>query len=98
MNLSDIQTQVVNIVKKYPITYAALFGSIAKGVAGDKSDVDILFDYDRGAKFTLFDMVGIQNELEDVLKKEVDFVPLRGLKAEIKDEVISSAVKIYEKR
>ncbi len=98
MDLSSIQTQVVNIVKKYPITYAALFGSIANGTAGDKSDVDILFDYDKESKFTLFDMAGIQGELEDVLEAEVDFVPLRGLKDEIKDEVINSAVKIYEKR
>ena len=50
----------------------SLFGSYAKGIATPKSDVDLFLDVEEG--FSLFDLAGIQNELEVLLGKKVDLV------------------------
>lgn len=91
INLPKLNTFFEN----HNITYAALFGSYAKGNPSNDSDVDILFDYDKNYKFSLFDQVGIQKKLELLIGKTVDFVPISGLKPEIKKEILNSAITIY---
>lgn len=95
----QLQTEKINkIFAENNITYVAVFGSFAKGNEDEKSDVDLLFDYDSGHTFTLFNMTGIQLELQKALGRKVDFVPIRGLYPEIKEEILKSAKTIYEKR
>lgn len=79
------------------VTYAAIFGSVAKGNTNNESDIDILFDYDKSKRMSLFDLIDLKHNLQSKLRKEVDLVPIGGLKPEIKTEVISSAVTVYEK-
>ena len=43
-----------------------LFGSTARGEAGDTSDVDLFFDYEEG-KFGLFDLMDVQDYTSRVL-------------------------------
>lgn len=94
-----LNTQQINkIFEQNNITYVAVFGSHAQGTERKESDIDLLFDYDSNQKFTLFDMTEIQLQLQKALGKKVDFVPLRGLHSEIKEDVLKSAVTIYEKR
>jgi hypothetical protein len=90
-------SKLKKIFKEHNITYAALFGSYVNDDASENSDVDILFDYDSNYKFSLFDLIGIQKKIEDVLDREVDFVPRKGLKAGIKEEILNSAVTIYQR-
>src|SRR5919106_6778068 len=49
-----------------------MFGSMARGEAGPKSDVDLITDIDRSIKFSLVDLVGLQHFLADLLGREVD--------------------------
>ena len=92
------QKKITNILSGYPITYASIFGSTVKNSESIAGDIDILFDYNHKSKFSLFDLVEIQEKLEKELDKEVDFVPVGGLKTSIKNEILSSAIKFYEKR
>lgn len=43
-NVSDIQTALTPVFLDYGISRAVLFGSVAKGTATDKSDLDLLVD------------------------------------------------------
>lgn len=67
-----------------------LFGSIARGEDGPDSDVDLLVDFDDDA--SLFDLVGLQQELEGLLGVTVDVVDAGGLRGAFADRV--SAEKI----
>jgi uncharacterized protein len=49
-----------------------MFGSMARGEAGAGSDVDLIADFDRSARFSLLDLVGLQYLLQDLLGREVD--------------------------
>ncbi len=51
----------------------ALVGSVARGEDFNDSDYDFLVDFDKGA--TLFDIGGLEADLEDLLGARVDVVP-----------------------
>ena len=53
---------------------ASLFGSVARGNGRPDSDVDLLVKFDRNRKTSLFDLVSIQNELEEKIGRKVDLV------------------------
>lgn len=53
---------------------ASLFGSMARGEGRQDSDVDLLVKFDKNRKTSLFDLVSIQNELEEKIGRKVDLV------------------------
>ena len=50
-----------------PVVKAYLFGSYARGENGPDSDIDILVTFDKGARVSLFDHLGMIYELQDLL-------------------------------
>jgi len=55
-----------------------LFGSVARGDERPNSDIDLLVDFDQDS--SLFDLMRMTRELEDVLGHPVDVVSAAGLK------------------
>jgi uncharacterized protein len=55
-------------------------------------DIDFLVDMEPGR--SLFDLGGLQYELERLLGRPVDVVTERGLKARIRDRVLREAVPL----
>jgi predicted nucleotidyltransferase len=51
-----------------------LFGSVARDEALATSDVDVFFDLDRPHGFTLFNLVEIQERMQDILGTRVDLM------------------------
>ena len=74
---------------------AAVFGSYARGEQTKKSDIDILIEYANDDKSYL-DLVGLQLELEDKLKKKVDLGEFHVIRPRIKEKILSEQVLIYE--
>ena len=69
-----------------------VFGSVARGDADEKSDVDFLVDLDPGR--TLFDLGGLLMELRELLGRDVDVVTERGLRDRIRLRVLAEAVAL----
>jgi len=67
-----------------------VFGSVARGEADARSDIDFLVEMEPGR--SLFDLGGLQYELERLLGRPVDVVTEHGLKARIRDRVLQEAV------
>jgi predicted nucleotidyltransferase len=59
-------------IRAQGVTRLRMFGSMARGEAGRKSDVDLIADIDRNIRFSLLDLVGLQHSLQDLLHREVD--------------------------
>jgi len=86
------QNEIINILKtikpelykKYGIQKLALFGSYAKGKANQNSDIDILFDRDLNHSFSLFDLIDIKEQLENLLQTKIDLIPEEGLNKKLK--------------
>ena len=66
--LAAIKKQIVPILKRNDIVRAGIFGSYARGEQKKRSDLDILIEF-KGKK-SLFDLVGLKQELEKKLKKK----------------------------
>ncbi|MGL4198914.1 MAG: nucleotidyltransferase family protein [Allorhizobium sp.] len=74
---------------RHKATNPHVFGSVARGEDGPDSDLDVLVDGLPG--MTLFDLGGLQAEMEDLLPCRVDVVTSGGLKERLRDRILSEA-------
>jgi predicted nucleotidyltransferase len=68
---------ILRICARYGARNVRVFGSVARGEAGDGSDLDLLVEFEPGR--TLLDQAGLVVELEELLGREVDVVTEGGL-------------------
>lgn len=88
--LQEKREEVLRICAKYGARNVRVFGSVARGEADEQSDLDFLVEMEPGR--SLFDLGGLQYELEQLLGCPVDVVTDRGLKARIRDRVLREAL------
>lgn len=69
-----------------------VFGSVSRGKEKLNSDIDFLVDFEDDR--SLFDLINMKIELEDLLGCKVDIVTEKSLHKMIVDEVIQEAVKL----
>lgn len=85
--------------RRWRIVEFALFGSVLRDDFGPDSDVDVLVTFAPDAGLTLFDMVHMQDELTQILGREVDLVSRRGIESSAnyirKRAILDSAEVIY---
>ena len=97
MSLSDIHA---TITKAAPELRAAgvsalyLFGSQARGDAGEASDIDLLFEVDERSHFSLIDQARVQLRLEELFGSKVDFVSRGGLRPRMRQRVEADMVRV----
>lgn len=72
-----------------------LFGSTARDEADEASDLDLLFEYDPDAGFSVFDQAGLQMEISEYLNAKVDFIPRKGLRDRVKQRVETDMVQVF---
>ena len=65
--------------RRWQITELALFGSALRDDFGPDSDVDLLVSFAPDARHSLFDLVAMEEELEELLGREVDLVERAGI-------------------
>jgi predicted nucleotidyltransferase len=96
MTLSELlhekRAEILRICAKYGARNVRVFGSVTRGEADERSDIDFLVELEPGR--TLFDLGGLQYELEQLLDRPVDVVTPRGLKARIQERVLREAVPL----
>ncbi|WP_299289923.1 nucleotidyltransferase domain-containing protein [uncultured Mucilaginibacter sp.] len=90
--LEHYQQIIVPVLKKFNIKRASIFGSIAKGLETNTSDLDLLIEPEAG--FTLFTLIALENEITHLTKRKIDIVEFGALKPSIKTEVLQSAIAI----
>ena len=74
---------------------AGIFGSIVRGESTSLSDIDVLVDFEDGAD--LFDLVALNDYLQQELDQKVDIVSKRALRIEIKDHVYKEMIAVWKK-
>jgi len=78
-----------------PISKAYLFGSYARNEQTQESDVDILVDFEKQAN--LFDLIGLQQNLSELLKLKVDLLSSKGVSKFMLPYIEKDKVLIYER-
>lgn len=92
--LKKICKKIIPILKKNGVVRAGIFGSYARGENNKKSDIDILVQVRKRQKFSLFDLTGLEMELEKALKKKVDLVTYRGISPYLKKYILKDEIRI----
>ncbi len=65
--------------RKWKIKELALFGSVLREDFRSDSDVDFLVTFEEEARWSFFDMVDMQDELKEIMGREVDLVERRAV-------------------
>jgi predicted nucleotidyltransferase len=84
--------QILALANKYGASDVRVFGSVAKGTADERSDVDFLVDLAPGR--SLLDLGGLLYELQHLLDRDVDMITAASLRDRIRDRVLKEAVNI----
>lgn len=95
MNYTELQSHkkmIYQIAEKYGATRIRVFGSVARGDADEKSDVDLLVNLEENR--SLFDLGGLQYDLQKSLAVQVDVVTEGGLKEEMRQRVLAEAKEL----
>ena len=66
--------QIAEYFKTQPVLKAWLFGSFARGEETPESDIDILVEYDKGARISLLTISHMMGELERSTGRRVDLI------------------------
>lgn len=78
------------------VEHLSLFGSYARGTAvRERSDVDLMAEFDAGREYSLLDRVRLENRLADMLGVKVDLAPARNLKDGIRERAAREAVLAF---
>ena len=93
LSMEKKKKKCADVFQDYNVNYCYLFGSYAKGKAGESSDVDLLISSDaKGLKF--YEMV---ERLREALHKKVDALDHKQLlkNEALLNEVLKDGVNIY---
>jgi predicted nucleotidyltransferase len=66
--------RIAAFCQKWKITEFSLFGSVLRDDFRPDSDVDVLVSFAPEAKWSLFDVVHMEDELKEIFGREVDLV------------------------
>lgn len=91
--IADIREKLIPVFNKYRIKRAVLFGSYAKGIAKDNSDIDIMVDSNlRGLAF-----YGLLEDVVEAVGKSVDLLDKSQIvnASKIQQEIENTGVVIY---
>ncbi|NHT75585.1 hypothetical protein C8J35_11042 [Rhizobium sp. PP-F2F-G38] len=98
MNRADAIAKLqrhADAVKGMGATALYLFGSTLRNEAHISSDLDVFIDYDSTKRFSLLDLVGIKQFLEEELAMEVDVTTRNSLHPMLRTDIERSAVKVF---
>ena len=88
--------------RRWNVTELSLFGSALRDDFRPDSDVDVLVAFAPDAHPTLFDMVHMKEQLEEILGRAVDLLSRRGVEQSRnylrRRAILSSAEPIYVER
>ena len=88
--LEKIKPKIKEILKKNKIKKAGIFGSYAKGEQSKNSDIDILIEFNG----SLLDLVELEIELKEKLKKKVDLITYTGINHLLRDRILNEEIRI----
>lgn len=102
MNRTKIEMpkqKIAEFCQKWKIVELSLFGSVLREDFRPDSDVDVLVTFAPDARYSLFDLVHIEEELKEILGRNVDLVERNAVERSEnyirRQHILSSVQTIY---
>jgi len=90
--IEQIRKKTLPLLKRNGVLMAGIFGSVARGESKKGSDIDMLVKLRKGK--SLFDLVGLEIELKNALKKDVDLITYKSIHPLLKERILKDEVRI----
>ena len=84
--------RILEVAARWGASNVRVFGSVARGEADDRSDVDFLVDLE--PERTLLDLGGLLMDLQDLLECDVDVVPSDSIRERLRQGILQEAVAL----
>jgi len=81
-------------LKRLGVEHLYMFGSTARGEAGDDSDVDLFFDHEKG-KLGLFELMDVKERAASILGGKTDIMTRNSLHPRLRKRIEEAAVLIF---
>lgn len=91
------RSEILEIAKKYEqkgLCNLRVFGSVARGEDTEDSDIDFMVDVDSDLHPSLYTLIGLNDELEDLLGTKVDVITTRSIPVQVRESIVSEAVSL----
>jgi uncharacterized protein len=85
-----------HFAERHPVQRLAVFGSVLREDFSAASDVDILIEFKPDASIGFFKMYDLEQELTQIIGRQVDLRTPNELSQHFRDAVIGEALLIYE--
>lgn len=92
--LSELQG-CLSEIRAHGVRALYLFGSTARGLARDDSDVDVFIEPERADRFNAFDLIDVKSILEKRLDAPVDLTTRDGLHPRLRQQVEREAIRVF---
>lgn len=90
--LEKLKVGAEEIRRLFRVKRLSVFGSVARGEAGDDSDIDVLVAFEQRATFDLF--MELKFYLEELLGTGVDLVTEKALRPEIRQAIEKEKIDV----
>ena len=88
-------TRLIDICRQNDVSMVGVFGSMARGKAKKKSDIDLLVRFSK--RKSLLAVVRLERELSEALGRKVDLLTEGALSPYLRDRILSETKVVYEK-
>lgn len=95
-NVKISREELAAFCRRNHIRKLAFFGSVLRDDFTPDSDVDVLVEFEPGARIGLIGLAGIENELSRLIGRKVDMNTAGCLSPYFRDEVLHDAEVAYE--
>ena len=99
LSVSEMRQLFPPFCEKYHIRRLEVFGSVARGDATSRSDVDLLVTLDESSSTSTADLLEMAGEAEELVGAPVDFVLRRSLEKSTnlaaRAHILASAIRVY---
>ena len=82
-------------LRRLGMAHAAVFGSVARGEASDKSDIDVLVDLDEKRPMGIFEYARLKLYINELFDSPSDVVNRRTLKPLLEAGILRDAVHAF---
>ena len=90
--LESYRAEILRLAAFHGARNVRIFGSVARGESRENSDLDLLVTLGEGR--SLLDLVGLKQDLEDLVHRSVDVVSDRALSPYAQARVLSEAIPL----
>lgn len=90
--LQRYRAEILDLALRHGAKDVRVFGSLARGEGREDSDLDLLVTLADGR--SLLDLVGLKQDLEDLVHRPVDVVTEQALSPYLRERVLSEAIPL----